>query len=98
MLLAVDAGQVCHCRFVLADRLAEADIGLGHQHVDGLQLRDRRRRRRLIVRSTRKICRDAAGTERDGQDDNAGGIHTLYLLLRQDTEFCLGRSLVSKDD
>ena len=61
------------------DRLAEADVGLGDENVDGRQLRDRRGRSRLVVGSARKICGNAAGADGDGQDDNACGIHTLHF-------------------
>jgi hypothetical protein len=47
---------------------------------------DRFRRRRLAVRSTRKIGRDAAGTDSDSQDDNACGIHlrfTFHITLQR---------------
>src|SRR5437868_470198 len=40
-------------------------------------------RKRFVASCTRKICGNAAGTERDGQDDDPCGIHTLhYLRLR----------------
>ena len=61
------------------DRLAEADVVFGDEDVHGLQLRDRFGRRRLVVGSARKICRNAAGADSDGQDDNACGIHTLHF-------------------
>jgi hypothetical protein len=49
--------------------------------VDGLatQLRNRFGRERLVVRSAREICGDAAGTDSEGQDHNACGIHTLHF-------------------
>jgi hypothetical protein len=59
------------------DRLAEADVGFRDENVHGLQLRDRRRGAGFVVGSAREICGNAAGTESDGQDDNACGIHTL---------------------
>ena len=61
------------------DRLAEADVGLGDENVDGLQLCERRGRLRLVVGPARKICGNAAGTDSDGQDHNACGIHTLHF-------------------
>ena len=61
------------------DRLAKADVGLRHQNVHGLQLRDRFGGKRFVVGPTRKICGNAAGTDSDGQDDNACGIHTLHF-------------------
>jgi hypothetical protein len=60
--------------------VAKADVGFGEQSIDGLQLCDRCCPGRLAIRSTRKIGRDAAGTESDGQDDNAGDIHTLSTV------------------
>jgi hypothetical protein len=33
----------------------------------------------LIVESACRICSNAAGTDSDGQDDNACGIHTLHF-------------------
>ena len=79
VLLAVAAGQVCHCMSSGLTDLAEADVGLRDQDVDGLQLRDRLGRRGLVVGPAREICGNAAGTESDGQDDNACGIHTLHF-------------------
>src|SRR6476620_1917580 len=67
------------------DRLAEADIGFGDEHVYSWQLRNRRDRRRLVVRSTGEICGNAAGTDSDGQNDNACGFHYASLsTLRHD--------------
>ena len=59
--------------------MAEADIAFRNENVHGLQLGNRFSRSRLVVGSTRKICGNAAGTDSDGQDDNACGIHTLHF-------------------
>ena len=65
------------------DRLAEADVVFRDEDVHGLQLGDRLDRRRCVVGSTGKICRNTAGTDSDGQDDNACGIHTLTFHITQ---------------
>ena len=60
------------------DRLTEADVALGDQHVDRLQLRDGRGSR-LVVRPARKICGYAAGNDGNGKNCDACGIHTLHF-------------------
>ena len=79
MLLAVAAGQVCHCISSGLTDWPRPMSDLRDQNVHGRQLRDRLGRSRLVVGSTRKICGNAAGTDSDGQDDNACGIHTLHF-------------------
>jgi hypothetical protein len=76
LLLAVAAGHVCHCR---SSGVTEADVGLCYQNVDCLELRDRFGRGSLVVGPARKIRGNAAGTDSDGQDHNACGIHTLHF-------------------
>src|SRR6266852_3927667 len=67
------------------NRLAEADVGLRHQNIHRLQLYNWLGRGRCVVRPTRQIRGNAAGTESEDQDANTCGIHTLYyLLLRRD--------------
>jgi hypothetical protein len=59
--------------------LAKADIRFGDENIDGLQLRDRLGRRRLVVGPAGEICGNAAGADGDGQDHNACGIHYASL-------------------
>ena len=80
-LLAVADGQVCHCRSSGLTVWPSPMSDFGDQDVDGRQLRNRLRRRRRRVGAPGEIGCDAAGAERDHQDDNACGIHTLYYLL-----------------
>ena len=61
------------------DRLAEADVVFRDQDVDGLQLNDRCSRQRFVVRPAREVGGNSAGTDGDGQHDNACGIHTLHF-------------------
>ena len=81
LLLAVEAGQVCHCRSSgftdwprpmsdLATRISVVgSCATGSAAAAG------------SLRSAGEIGGDAAGTESDGQDDDTSGIHTLYCLL-----------------
>jgi hypothetical protein len=65
-------------------RLAEIDVGFCHQDVDRLKLGDGLGGSgRLAVGPAGKIRGDAAGTESDGQDDDAGDVHTrsTYAIL-----------------
>ena len=87
LLLAVAAGQVCHCRSSGLTRLAEADVGLGDQDLDRRQLRDGLGRRGRAVRAARQIGGNAAGTQRNGQDDDTCGIHTRYSPLSRREAF-----------
>ena len=98
-LLAVVAGQLCHCVSSGLTVWPSPISDRGDEHVHGLQICHRRGRSRLVVGPARQIGGDAAGTERDGQDDNACGIHTLhYLRLRRDARRACGVSLSSKHD
>src|SRR6185437_15568931 len=76
-------GPALPLHVVRLEGLAEPDVGLRDQHVDGLQLSDRRGLRSFSYRSAAacQIGSEAAGTECNEQNDNAGDIHTLYYLL-----------------
>jgi hypothetical protein len=65
-------------QIVRLDCLAEADVALGDQHINRLQLCDRGGSG-LFVRPARKICGYAAGDDGNGKDCNACGIHTLHF-------------------
>ena len=68
------------------DGLAEADVGLGDQHVHGRQLRDRFGGSGLaFVGSAGEPGGDAPGAERNTKDDDTCGFHTL-LLFRASTQ------------
>ena len=80
VLLAVAAGQVCHCRssaFTVWPRpmsdLATRTSAVGNCATGAAAA--------WCPMTAREICGDAAGTESDGQDDDTCGIHTLYCLL-----------------
>ena len=69
-------------QIVLPDRLAEADLVLGNEHLDGGELCDGLGGSlRLVIAAAREISGDAAGNERDGKDDDTCGVHTRYCLL-----------------
>ena len=79
LLLALAAGQVCHCRSsgltdwprpmsALATRTST--VGSCATGVGG---------GRLVVGSAGEICGNAASADGDGQNDNASGIHTLHF-------------------
>ena len=79
LLLAVRRRPGLPLHVVRGDRLAERDVGLRDQDVDGRRAGDRAERARLLVGSAREIGGNAAGADSDGQDDNACGIHTLHF-------------------
>ena len=64
---------------LLLDGVAKADIRFGNENIDGLKLRDRLGRRRLVVGPAGEICGNAAGADGDGQNHNACGIHYASL-------------------
>jgi len=73
------AGRPCLPLHVLGgQRHPDADVFLGDENLDGLDLHDRRRRRRR-VRSAGQNGREAAGGDRDAQYDDTRGFHTLSL-------------------
>jgi len=63
---------------VRGHRLPEWNVRLRNQHIHRVHLRGLNRLR-LLVGSAREIGGKAAGTDCDGQDDNACGIHTLHF-------------------
>jgi hypothetical protein len=64
------------------DVLAETDVGFRHQHVDRRQLHDRLGRHHFgrLGAAAGKVGGDAPGAERNAQDDNTCGLHTLLLF------------------
>jgi len=63
------------------DSLAERDIALRDQDIDGIHLDglDGRRRRRLIATSTGEQCRDATCRNRNHENNETRGFHTLHF-------------------
>jgi hypothetical protein len=69
--------------------LAETDIRLRYQDLDGRQLSYRLGDDRLGIGAACKIGGDATRRESDGENDNSRGFHTLYSLrYATDFEFC----------
>ena len=63
------------------DRLAELDVGLGDQDVDGIDLaaRPARRGRRLVAATAGEQRGKAAGGDGDHKNDETRGFHTLHF-------------------
>ncbi len=62
------------------ERMAEGDVALGDENVDGGHLRrGRGNLSRPVVGPAREICGHAASAYSDGQNHNACGIHTLHF-------------------
>jgi hypothetical protein len=66
--------------------VAKSDIRFGDENIDGLQLRDRLGRRRIVVGPSGEIRGNAASTDGDGKNHNACVIHlrfTFHITLRR---------------
>ena len=79
LLLAVAAGQVCHCRSSGLTDWPSPMSDLATRISTVWKLRDRLGRRGLVAGSAGEICGNAASADGDGQDHNACGIHTLHF-------------------